>query len=142
MHIIPFDHDQRHPIAHADDNNLEIVRMEQPTDSLPATDNQSDKLTDQDNDDIISKLATEYGCEIESPLTNSNPSSTKQYAHEQSCKTRKNDPLAWFGTLVSPSLRHSQEDFNHSLMLLIQLANLRQSILQNIDEIQSCQKHK
>ncbi|KAJ3396535.1 hypothetical protein HDU92_002715 [Lobulomyces angularis] len=38
-------------------------------------------------------------------------------------KKKRNDPLNWFGILISNSLRESQKEFKNSLSLIIELAN-------------------
>jgi hypothetical protein len=41
----------------------------------------------------------------------------------------KRDPLAWFGVLVPPALRTSQQHFKNSLLDVVAMANLRTEIL-------------
>ena len=57
---------------------------------------------------------------------------------QDSKKANKNDPLKWFGVLVSPSLRQSQTSFKSVIENVVSLANMKNKLLNLIGEYHEC----
>eukprot|EP00884_Botryococcus_braunii_P011296 jgi/Botrbrau1/20167/Bobra.0173s0065.1 len=71
---------------------------------------------------LIDDLARKFDCQ--------------ELADDEECsKGTKDDPLRWFGSMVSPQLREAQRDFKAALQLLLHLANNKHHLVKALDEV-------
>lgn len=100
-------------------------------------------LAAQDSGDIMQQLAAKYGCTSSSGggngagaggvCSNKADAGAGEDDEEYADVAPPGRPLAWFGSLVAPSLREAEAHFGEALALAVQAANAQRRLRSGLD---------